>query len=88
MAADLSVTRRRSFIELNRQLPEFLRLGKPDKHLSLALQQFSPWFSHYNPSNSTKSTSPYFYIGGIVAVYLSKMAATMTGTSFDVDLTL
>ena len=31
------------------------------------------------PSNSPKSTSPYFYIGEIVAVYLSKMAAAMTG---------
>ena len=61
-------------------MPEFLRLGKPDKRLSLALQQLSPWFSHYNPSDSTKSTSPYFYIGGIVAAYLSKMAATMIGT--------
>ena len=62
-------------------MPEFLWLCKPDKHLSLALQQLSPWFSHYNPSNSTKSTSPCFYIGGIVAVHLSKMAATMIGTS-------
>ena len=70
-----------SFIELNQQLPEFLQLGKPDKRLSLALQQLSPWFSHYNPRNSTKSTSPYIYIGGIVAVYLSMMAATMIGTS-------
>ena len=26
-------------------------------------------------------TSPCFYIGGIVAVHFSKMAATMTGTS-------
>ena len=49
--------------ELNRQLPEFLRLGKPDKHLSLALQQFSP-----RPSNSSKIISPYFYIGGTVVV--------------------
>ena len=32
----------RSFIELTQQLPEFLRLCKPAKHLSLALQQRSP----------------------------------------------
>ena len=70
------------FIELNRQLPEFLRLGKPDKHLSLALQQFSLQFSYQNPSDLSKSTSPYFYIDGIVAVYLSKMAATMVGTNY------
>ena len=75
------VTSRAVFYRINSALPEVLRLCKPDKHLSLALQQLSPWFSHYNPSNSTKSTSPCFYIGGIVAVHLSKMAATMIGTT-------
>ena len=30
-------------------------------------------------SNSSKCASPYFYIGGFVAVYLSKIAATMVG---------
>ena len=29
--------------------------------------------------NSSKSAPPYFYIGGFVAVYLFKMAATMGG---------
>ena len=38
------------------------------------------WHSNYfTISNSSKSASPYFYIGWLVAVYLSKMAATMDG---------
>ena len=39
----------------------------------------------FKNSNSSKSTSPYFYIGGFVAVYLSKMATTMDGSSLDKD---
>ena len=38
------VTSRAVFTELNRQLPEFLRLGKPGKHLSLALPIFPTIF--------------------------------------------
>ena len=30
-------------------------------------------------SNSSKNTSPYFYIDGLVAVYLSKMVAIVVG---------
>ena len=53
--------------------------GKPAKYLSLTLKQFYPRFFSLKHSNSSKSVSPYSYMGGFVAVYLSKMAATMVG---------
>ena len=69
----------RSVTGLTWPLPKLLCLGQPDKYLSLTFKQFYPRFLRYKHSNSSKSTSPYFYIGGFVAVYLSKMAATMVG---------
>ena len=55
----------------------FMTGYKPVKYLSLTVKQFYPRFSEKKKhSNSSKSASPYFYIGGFVAVYLSKMAAT------------
>ena len=43
---------------------------------------FTQGFSIKKHSNSSNSASPYFYIGGFVAVYLSKMAATMVESRF------
>ena len=65
-----------SFTELNWRLPKHLYLGKPAANLSLALEQVFPRFSHLNHSDSHKSISPHFGIGGF---FRNKMAAIRLG---------
>ena len=60
---------------------QILCLGKQAKYLSLIFKQLYPRVFGWKHSNSSNSTSPYFYIGGFVAAYLSKMAATIVGSS-------
>ena len=43
---------------------------------------FTEGFSVKNIVINQKRASPYFYIGGFVAVYPSKMAATVVGPRF------
>ena len=45
----------------------------------LDIQTILPKVFPLKHSNSSKRASPYFYIGGFVAVYLSKMASTIVG---------
>ena len=67
--------------EMELVVAKILCLGKPAKYLRLTFKQFYPRFFSLEHSNSSKSASPYFYIGGFVAVYLSKMTATMDGST-------
>ena len=54
-------------------------LVKPAKYPNLIFKQFYPRFFYLKRSISSKRALPFFYIGGFVTVYLSKMAATMVG---------
>ena len=74
----------RSFTGLNWPLPKHLCLGYQTKTSpTWHSNNFAQDFPIKTMSNSSKSTTPYFYRGGFVAVYLSKIAATMVVSSFD-----
>ena len=66
----------RSVTGLNWPLLKLLFLDKPVKYLSLNVTQC---VSVKNIVIHQKCASSYFYIGGFVVVYLSKIAATIVG---------
>ena len=66
------VTSRAVCYRIGLAVAKLVCLGKPVKYFSLTFKQFYPRFFRLKHNNSSKCASPYFYIAGFVAVYLSK----------------